>query len=106
MARGRVAGARRAVGQKMIPIAPRGERRSAVQLGRRPASVGRILRPLPVRVALALARPLTPFDLEAYLNFHFTKVGPQTRLMLQTYARHAEEAGLSKSALDVLRSAL
>ncbi len=78
----------------------------AVPLGRRPASVGRILRPLPVRVALTLARPLTPFDLEAYLNFHFTKVGPQTRLMLQTYARHAEEAGLSKSALDVLRSAL
>jgi len=78
----------------------------AVQLGRRPASVARILRPLPVRVALTLARPLTPFDLEAYLSFHFTKVGPQTRLMLQTYARHAEEAGLSKSALDGLRSAL
>jgi 2-dehydropantoate 2-reductase len=59
-----------------------------------------------VRVALTLARPLTPFDLEAYLSFHFTKVGAQTRLMLETYARLAEKSALSSAALNELRSAL
>ena len=53
-------------------------------------------------LALALARPLTPFDLEAYLSFHFTKVGPQTRLMLETYARLAEKSALSSAALRLL----
>jgi 2-dehydropantoate 2-reductase len=59
-----------------------------------------------VRAALALARPLTPFDLEAYLRFHFTKVGPQTRLMLETYARLAEKFALESTALHALRLAL
>jgi hypothetical protein len=61
---------------------------------------------LPVRAALALARSLTPFDLEAYLSFHFTKVGPQTRLMLETYAKRAEKSSISNAALHELRSAL
>jgi 2-dehydropantoate 2-reductase len=78
----------------------------AKHLGRRPAPVRRILSPLPVRAALALARPLTPFDLEAYLCFHFTKVGPQTRLMLETYARLAEKFALESTALHALRLAL
>jgi 2-dehydropantoate 2-reductase len=78
----------------------------AAHLGRRPAAVRHILAPLPVRVALTLARPLTPFDLEAYLSFHFTKVGAQTRLMLETYARLAEKSALSSAALNELRSAL
>jgi 2-dehydropantoate 2-reductase len=78
----------------------------AAHLGRRPAAVRHILSPLPVRVALTLARPLAPFDLEAYLSFHFTKVAPQTRLMLETYSRIAEKFGLSSAALHELRSAL
>ncbi len=78
----------------------------ARHLGRRPAAVRHILAPLPVRAALTLARPLTPFDLEAYLRFHFTKVGPQTRLMLETYAKRAEESAQSSAALRELRSAL
>lgn len=78
----------------------------AAHLGRRPAAVRHILAPLPVRLALALARSLAPFDLEAYLSFHFTKVGPQTRLMLETYARLAEKSALSSTALHELRSAL
>jgi 2-dehydropantoate 2-reductase len=36
---------------------------------------------LAVAVALKLAPRFTPFDLEAYLEFHFSKVGPQTRLI-------------------------
>jgi 2-dehydropantoate 2-reductase len=47
-----------------------------------------------------------PFDLEAYLEFHFTKVGPQTRLMLETWVRHARDAGLPASAMIELRDAL
>jgi len=78
----------------------------AAHLRRRPAAVRHILAPLPVRAALTLARPLTPFDLEAYLSFHFTKVGRQTRLMLETYSRLAEEWGLPSAALRELRSEL
>jgi hypothetical protein len=78
----------------------------AKHLGRRPAAVRHILSPLPVRAALALAPALTPFDLEAYLSFHFTKVGPQTRLMLETYERLAKTLALSSAALHALRSAL
>lgn len=76
----------------------------AAHLDRRPAIVRHILAPLPVRAALTLARPLAPFDLEAYLSFHFTKVGRQTRLMLETYAMLADKHGLSNVALRELRS--
>jgi 2-dehydropantoate 2-reductase len=61
---------------------------------------------LAVSVALKLAPRLMPFDLEAYLEFHFTKVGPQTRLMLETWVRHARDAGLPASAMIELRDAL
>jgi 2-dehydropantoate 2-reductase len=71
-----------------------------------PARISRTLHPLPVRVALAMAPRLAPFDLEAYLQFHFTKVGPQTRLMLETYAAHARAVGGSSEALRRLRESL
>jgi 2-dehydropantoate 2-reductase len=61
---------------------------------------------LAVAVALKLAPRFTPFDLEAYLEFHFSKVGPQTRLMLETWVRHARDAGLPASAMLELRDAL
>jgi hypothetical protein len=61
---------------------------------------------LVVSVALKLAPRVMPFDLEAYLEFHFTKVGPQTRLMLETWVRHARDAGLPASAMIELRDAM
>jgi hypothetical protein len=61
---------------------------------------------LVVSVALKLAPRVIPFDLEAYLEFHFTKVGPQTRLMLETWVRHARDAGLPASAMIELRDAM
>ena len=73
---------------------------------RRPAIVRHLLHPWPVRAALTLAPHAAPFPLEAYLSFHFTKVGPQTRLMLETYAALADKAQLPNSALRELRSAL
>jgi len=78
----------------------------AARLGRRPAVVRHALHPISVRAALTAAPHLTPFDLEAYLRFHFTKVGAQTRLMLETYARHAAEHALPGGALEDLRAAL
>jgi hypothetical protein len=78
----------------------------ARHLGRRPTAVRHLPQPWLVRTAFTLARPLAPFPLEAYLRFHFTKVGSQTRLMLETYSRLADEAKLSSSALRELRSAL
>jgi 2-dehydropantoate 2-reductase len=78
----------------------------SVTLQRPPAGVRRVLHAPLVRFALSAARRLTPFDLEAYLSFHFTKVGLQTRLMLETYESHARAAGLGADSLRKLRSAL
>ena len=78
----------------------------AVTLDRPPAAIARVLHPLAVRLGLAAGRRLSPFDLEAYLRFHFTKVGAQTRLMLETYRAHAQAAGLPSEALQQLREAL
>jgi len=78
----------------------------AATLRRPPAPFRRALHPMAVRLGLGAARRLAPFDLEAYLYFHFTKVGRQTRLMLETYATHARAAGLPSQALDRLRAAL
>jgi len=58
------------------------------------------------RIALALAPKLTPFDLEAYLEFHFKKTAPQTRFLLDTWISHAGTRGLACESLVELRSAL
>jgi 2-dehydropantoate 2-reductase len=79
----------------------------AAHLGRGVPLLARLLYPLPVRLALRLAPRLTAFDLEAYLRFHFTKVGPQTRLMLGTWCTRAEAAGgIPTPALCELRDRL
>ncbi|MCO4760662.1 MAG: ketopantoate reductase [Myxococcales bacterium] len=51
---------------------------------RKPLIVG-LIRPWLLGVVLRVAPRFTPFDLEKFLAYHFTKVGPQTRLMLDTY---------------------
>jgi hypothetical protein len=71
-------------------------------------------RPLPslamrgplVGAALAIARALSPLDLEAFLRYHFGKVGAQTRAMLDEYAERAEACSLPHDAIDELRAAL
>jgi ketopantoate reductase len=73
---------------------------------RAPSQLTRLLRPLPVGLALRLAAHAAPVDLEQFLRFHFTKVGPQTRLMLDTWCDHAAAAGLPSRALSELRQAL
>ena len=58
-----------------------------------------ILRPL-----IALAPLFLPFDLEAFLAWHFSKVGGQTRAALQTYLEraHGEGARLPSEAIAEL----
>jgi hypothetical protein len=58
--------------------------------------------PLLIRTALAMLPRLMPFDLEAYLRAHFTKVGDQTRDLLHTYRALGEHAGLPTDGLAQL----
>jgi len=58
--------------------------------------------PLVVRLVLAVAPRIMPFDLESYLQVHFTKVGDQTRDFLRTYLALGRGAGLPTEALAQL----
>lgn len=49
---------------------------------------------------------VAPLPIEAYLKFHFSKVGQQTRDMLHTYQRLGRNHNLSISALQELSAAL
>ena len=67
--------------------------------------LGRILiKPWTIRCLVALAPSVMPLPIEAYLQYHFTKVGDQTRLFIDTYRRMGESYKLSYTALDELRS--
>jgi len=77
-----------------------------VRFGRSPSPLTLLLRPQPVSLGLLMAARAVPFDLESFLRFHFTKVGTQTRLMLDTWCAHADAAGLPSAALSELRKAL
>lgn len=63
-------------------------------------------RPFNYRVMFWLGPKIAPLPLETYLRYHFTKVGDQTRAMLDTYARIAESRGQPHGAIDTLRSRL
>lgn len=55
---------------------------------------------------LLLAAPLIfPFDLEAYLKHHFTKVGNQTKALVDSFIEAAGEAGTPNGATKALASA-
>lgn len=57
-------------------------------------------------VLLALAPSVLPLALEPYLRYHFSKVGLQTRQMLESYIAIGEREGLPVSRLRELRSVL
>ena len=59
-----------------------------------------------LRVGLWLAPIFAPFDLEAMLKNHFTKVGLQTRGMLSDYLERAKDRGLPFAALEAFNHAL
>ena len=59
-----------------------------------------LTRPWLLHLALSIAPRLTPFNLEAMLRFHFTKVGLQTRVMLQEY----EDSATPQQATDAINA--
>lgn len=68
-------------------------------------------RPLPTRMlgpttwrGILMAAPIVPpFDLETYLQVHFTKVSDQTRMILDEYIECRRRSGDSSPALTKLR---
>ncbi|MFG1946730.1 ketopantoate reductase family protein [Nonomuraea sp. NPDC048826] len=58
------------------------------------------------RLALRVLPRLTPFDLWPYLEAHFTKVGAQTRLMLDGWIAEGAARGLPVEHLKALREGL
>lgn len=53
-----------------------------------------------------LAQAFAPFDFEAFLRVHFTKVGDQTRGSLESLSAEAAARGLPRGALTMLRAEL
>ncbi|WP_158596248.1 ketopantoate reductase family protein [Oleomonas cavernae] len=74
--------------------------------GARTAKFRPLLVPWLWRLFLPLAARLLPLPLEPYLHYHFSKVGVQTRLMLETYIRLGRQHGLETQALQKLLQAL
>ncbi len=73
---------------------------------RPPPALRLLLRPLVLRIALWVAPWVMPFDLETYLDYHFTKVGDQTRHHLDTLAEVGQERSLPVDAITLLKAAL
>ena len=69
---------------------------------RRPLPLS-LLGPMTWRGILIAAPIATPFDLETYLKVHFTKVGDQTRLMLEQFIEGLKNSDQSATALEQLR---
>ena len=61
---------------------------------------------LTMRLGLMLAPGVMPFDLEAYLERHFTKVSDQTREELEAFIESGRSEGLEVEALEQLRASL
>jgi hypothetical protein len=73
----------------------------AVHEGRSPPLPIRLgSRPAVLRTLLRVGPRLPPVDLQAYLRAHFTKVGAQTRDMLDRYATLGRAVGLPVDALE------
>jgi hypothetical protein len=64
-----------------------------------------LARPWLMRWALRAATWLAPFPMEAYLQVHFTKVGGQTRHLLESWAQRGRAAGQPVDALGRLLAA-
>lgn len=58
-----------------------------------------------LRMVLRLAPHVTPFPLEPYLKYHFTKVGAQTRHIIGVAIERGRAAGLPVSAMEQLLAA-
>jgi len=64
------------------------------------------MRPFFARSVMRTARVIAPVDLEAFLELHFTKVGDQTRLILDEWIDQATANGVDPQRLEALREGL
>ena len=75
---------------------------AALQSGQ-PAPIWRhALVPALFKSILWMGSKVLPLPLETYLKYHFTKVGEQTRLFINSYIRLGQERGLPTQALVAL----
>ncbi|MCK6512174.1 ketopantoate reductase [Myxococcota bacterium] len=65
-----------------------------------------LLRPIWMRLGLAIAPKIVPFSIERFLQVHFSKVGDQTLLMLADSLAFGQQRGLSMPALFSLSERL
>jgi 2-dehydropantoate 2-reductase len=79
---------------------------AARRLGVRPPRLSRLVAGPLLGLAWRVAPRVVPFDLERYLQVHFTKVREQTRESLVGCARAAEELGAGGGALRELAGRL
>lgn len=74
--------------------------------GGAPAFAQWAMRPLVARSVMRTARLVAPVDLEAFFELHFTKVGAQTRLILDEWIEQAPSNGVDSQRLEALRDGL
>ena len=79
---------------------------SAAYLGREAGMAAKLPQPLLMNVITRLAPKVMPFPLEIYLQYHFSKVGVQTRMMLDHWIEEGHRRGLPTGSLQELRSGL
>jgi 2-dehydropantoate 2-reductase len=90
----------------LLPLAARASHEAmliaATYNGFLPPAVRHVVHPLLTHLVLGLAPHVLPFNLEAYLRYHFTKVSAQTRAAMAVYRELGAELGLSSTHLERL----
>lgn len=79
---------------------------AAAYLDRRPGMMAKLPQPALVSMLTRLAPKVLPLPLESYLQYHFGKVGEQTRQMLDHWIAEGEARSMSVTALQSLRDGL
>lgn len=79
---------------------------SAGKLGRAAPLGGKAINALTLPLGLGLSRYVIPLDIETYLQYHFTKVGDQTRLYLGEFVNWGKAAQLPVDAIEQLLAGL
>lgn len=59
-----------------------------------------------LRLAVWFSARWVPFDLEAYMQFHFSKVGEQTRVLFEVWRKRGRAKGTPLAAIEALRTAI
>jgi 2-dehydropantoate 2-reductase len=79
---------------------------SSAHLGVARGPLGLLMSPIVVRLATRLAPWIAPMDFEAFLRVHFSKVGAQTSMAIDTWIDDGRTRGLPVASLESLAKAL